>query len=129
MIEHIDFSPGQIKILKRVFEIYNNSLSKVYGKFSTNEFDPSLQELMEMININKNTLMKTVEDDFIMFQELMENIQLFNKLSPLELSIVGFIIQNWTEDEGWSDLEAFNLLQKIQIMITFLNNNPKSILS
>ncbi len=116
MIQHIDFSPGQVKILARVCEIYNENLGEVYRNLNTNGPTVMEAEVLDELGVQVSSLFEYLENDLIRFSEIQENPQLLIRLNPFEIIICGFIIREWQKQEKWNDLEVANLLNKLMIL-------------
>lgn len=127
MIKHIDLSEGQIKILKKVVNIYQSNLGVVYQRMHTPNSD--IREIMFDLHIDLNYLEKEVMKDFLKFDELEDNPMDILKLGFMELIIIQFIIREWAEDEGWNDLEAYGLINKLNILTELANQAPNTLLS
>jgi hypothetical protein len=127
MIKYIDLSEGQIKILKKVCDIYNQNLAEVYRRFDQPHSD--VMEMVNVLNLDIGYLRREVTKDFLKFTDLEEKPSDIVKMGFMELIIIQFIIREWAEDEGWNDLEAYGLINKITILTELANQAPKNSLS
>lgn len=129
MIQHIDFSPGQIKILTKVSQIYSENLGEVYQNLRL--FGPRFEEeqLLDSLNLKMDMVLKSMEDDFVKFSSIVSNPQGVIQLNRLEIIIIGFIIREWQEEEGWHDLEVMNLLNKLSILYELQYNTNQTTMS
>lgn len=127
MIKYVDLSEGQIKILKKVCDIYNQNLAEVYRRFDQPNSD--VMEMVDVLNLDIGYLRQEVTKDFLKFTDLEEKPSDIIKMGFMELIIIQFIIREWAEDEGWNDLEAYGLINKITILTELANQTQKPSLS
>ncbi len=121
IVDYIDLSDGQIKILIRVCQIYKENLGEVYKSIHQRTSDEL--EVMNAFGIQLSDLEQMLEKDFLKFGELESEPQLVLKLGIMELIIIRFILSEWVEDENWNDLEANNLINKLNIIAELQTTN------
>jgi hypothetical protein len=124
MIRDIDFSHGQILILKDMAEIYNNNLMVNLNKFHDKSFSPiedNIMELYKMIGLTRDKLQENFEDEFFRYVDLKANPGIITEFELFDIVILKFILLDWAEEKEWNDLEVANLLIKLDILIEMKN--------
>lgn len=130
----VDFSPGQLGIIKDIANIYNESLKSVIGDFykpgSKNVIQETMDELSKGFGIEvrdiTEPLEKTLHSDFFKHHDLKSRPEFIHQFTVMDLIILKFIAQEYAEDNSWNDLELANLIIKFELLIQNKSYDPES---
>lgn len=124
----IEFSPGQLEIIKDIAHIYNNNLQGSLDQFysGSSPINTFLSEISNDLEHDQSDINRSFEEnlhqDFFKHHDLKSQPERLFNLTVMDLVILKFIAKEFSEDYSWNDLELANLIIKLDLLIQNKND-------
>lgn len=124
MTDKIKFSINQLGIISEIAEIYNDNLTKNIDMFYSDKpniwvefINEAEQELGTSQSKLKDSLEENIHNDFFKHCDLKARPSSLIKLELMDLVIIKFIANEWSEEKSWDKSEIQDLLIKLDSLI------------